>query len=357
MGRGVERGTVRPSEGEIARLEGAVLLSPGNGDAWGHLAQAYALAGSHEVAASAAAEAVRLAPDDAIAHHRLGVALVSAGKPSAALRHLEEAVRLDPDRPAWLAALGRTLVRVHQDARAAAILRQAIGRDPDLEEARVTLGSALCNEGRFAEAIPVLEEAAFRQPWDGDLWASLVFAYGSEGRGDDAADAFRLALAAGLRGAPAAGRAGVGLEEARRYEDAEEAFRLSIEIDPRFHGGHLGLGRVALLRDRPEEALLRLRRAVCLGPEDPDSWTLLDFAHNAIGDRRAGLEACRQRVRLAPWDAEGRWRLGLLLHLNGRNLDAAKVFAHLLQIEPPTAGAHFGLGLALNSLPALSPAE
>ena len=263
LGRGVERGTVRPSEGTRGwRVPSSChpeTAMPGG--TWPR----YALAGSHEVAASAAAEAVRLILMHAIAHHRLALAGKASVPPCATSKKLSVSIQI---AGAWLAALGRTLVRVHQDARAAAILRQAIAGIRTSKRPGHP-GISTCNEGRFAEAIPVLEEAAFRQPWDAETLLGVVgVRVRLRGRGDltrRTPFGWPWCRPAGRT----RGRGRVGLEEARRYEDAEEAFRAVHRNRPESRTPRPGSGGVA--SRFAQQALLRLRRAVCLGPKT-HSW-------------------------------------------------------------------------------------
>jgi tetratricopeptide (TPR) repeat protein len=280
--------------GPVAELEAAVMLSPGNVVAWRQLAEAYAETGNHEVAAAAAAHAVNLDPGSAVAHFNLGFFLGKLGRWPDVQSHYQEAVRLAPFNAAFLCTLGIALTRTDESARAIHALREALRADPDVKDAWRSLGLLLYNERRSADAIPALEKATGRNPKDAESWAALASSYEKTGRHDASCKAFHVSLIVSFQSAIALHDLGVAYDTAEWYEKAEAAFRASLRNDPAFHRSHFGLGRVALRDARPADGLPSLRRAVCMNPKEPEYWEWLDFAHNALGHRRAGLESVRQ---------------------------------------------------------------
>ena len=63
---------------------------------------------------------------------------------------------------------------------------------------------------------------------------------------------------------------GEELFEARRYDEAAEAFRTAVELDPDDAEGHHWLGKSLRALGRHDEAVLSFQKAVELDPENPD---------------------------------------------------------------------------------------
>jgi tetratricopeptide (TPR) repeat protein len=77
---------------------------------------------------------------------------------------------------------------------------------------------------------------------------------------------------------------GEGSVRELRFKDAEVAFNRALAVDPRSARAHLGLGRIAVLLSKREEAKRYFSRAYQLDPLDPE--VILAFA-NSVEDRRS----------------------------------------------------------------------
>lgn len=138
--------------------------------------------------------------------------------------------------------------------------RQALRLEPDNVAALSTLGDALLELGRYDEAFDAYDRAAAQGPSVG-AYARVARARELLGRSDGALDALELAIEAGS-GIPeqqawALMRYGGVLLGAGRVDDAAEAFRRSLDLQPRFPHARAGLARVAAARGDMGTAMRR----------------------------------------------------------------------------------------------------
>jgi DnaJ-domain-containing protein 1 len=131
------------------------------------------------------------------------------------------------------------------------------------------------------------------------------------------------------------GEAAIRAEQAR----AEELARRIVEAEEAFHRGEL-----ALRRDQPAAAAAELERAVQLNPEEADYHALLAWAQFcAAPDKPAVAAATRGQLERAilrsPLAVTGRFYLGRVERMLGRDADAARHFRDVLEAAPHHAEA------------------
>jgi tetratricopeptide (TPR) repeat protein len=169
----------------------------------------------------------RVAPESAWTHQAAGEANESQGLYEAAVREYREVLAQDPRRPGIHLRIGRTLL---------------------------TRAAATPEEGPAAafrsEAVKELEQELAFDPMN----ATASYELGEIHR-----------------------RAG-DLEEARKL------FEAAVDHYPDFEQAQLALGRVLLEAGKPEPALVHLRKAIALNPENAVSYYLLSRAHRALGN-------------------------------------------------------------------------
>ena len=177
----------RPEDADAARLY-ALLLTQGERpdalDAWRRVAA--------------------LAPDDAEAHFQLGNAAGDRGDFAAAVAHLETARRTLPKHPLLLNNLALALEATGQLDLAVVRFGEAMAGDARAAIAvRPSLARALFRAGRHAEALVELDRlvATAERP-DGAWLAARAVCLAELGRDDEAARAYRAALAHDRASAP-----------------------------------------------------------------------------------------------------------------------------------------------------------
>jgi len=113
----------------------------------------------------------------------------------------------------------------------------------------------------------------------------------------DSASRRAIALSPGLAEAQAS-RA-MALSTLRNYPEAERAFRIAIEIDPGLFDAHYFYGRACLAQGKFREAIVPLRSACTLRPEDYQAPAMLALAYTGLGRRKLAARAYERTVEVA----------------------------------------------------------
>lgn len=133
---------------------------------------------------------------------------------------------------------------------------------------------------RHAQAEAVFDEMLARWPRDAYALASRSHARAQLGRRDDAiADLQALVAAQPSRSAGDWFNLAFLLEEGRRYDDAEVAFRRALALDPKLDRAWYGLGLTLIRLGRLDEAVAALKRNTELQPLSPFGWYQLARVH------------------------------------------------------------------------------
>jgi tetratricopeptide (TPR) repeat protein len=147
-----------------------------------------------------------------------------------------------------------------------------------------------------------------------------------------------------------------------RWADAEKAFLDALRVGRTFPLAMVGLGSLFLARtdgDRSTNARTAkawLEKALADVPS-PMSLSLLEAAHDRLGESEAAKEAFRKAIELDSSYAEAYFNLGLLLADDGQNDEAERLLRKATQLEPNYHQAHGRLGILLRELGRHSEAE
>jgi len=192
--------------------------------------------------------------------------------------------------------------------------------------------------------------------WLGDM--RLV-----EGRPDAAEAPLAKALTLAPRDAAAMDRAGRAALARRNYETAAKDLGAALEIQPRASSLHypLSLAYRGLGDTRNADAQLRLRGDVDVAPVDPlmqNVGTLLQNASaaevrgaNAMATRQwaEAVIALRQAIALAPDNAFAHLNLGTALFESGDATSALDEFQTAIRLSPGLSKAHYGAGIVFEA--------
>ena len=91
----------------------------------------------------------------------------------------------------------------------------------------------------------------------------------------------------------------VALSTLRNYPEAEELFRIAIEIDPNYFEAHYFYGRAFLAQGKYDESIGPLRSACKARAEDYQAPALLGLAYTGMGRREAASRAYAQAIKVA----------------------------------------------------------
>jgi Flp pilus assembly protein TadD len=138
-----------------------------------------------------------------------------------------------------------------------------------------------------------------------------------------------------------------------RYGQPElelEHLRLAVDRFPASRDAHIALAQALRRCGEPRQAadlLIRYLRSNPTSAADPELWNLLGVAHDEAGDWRAGEQAFRSALGVAPEADYLLNNLGYNLLEQGRASEGAAILRDALRRNPRSETAHNNLGLAL----------
>ncbi len=197
-------------------------------------------------------------------------------------------------------------------------------------ESRMDMARTMLDMGRHQEAMAILTEA--RREAGGELELDVLQARATLalGMAGEAAALLEPRLDRPPKHAEFYRVLGLIRFDQDRLDEAEEAFRRALEIEPDAFASHNNLGFLLLVRDRPDDAIRYLRRALQLHPDDRRARTNLGFALAALLRDEEALEVFRaahsEPVALA--------NLGLACERRGTPEDALTWYQRALELEP-----------------------
>lgn len=195
-------------------------------------------------------------------------ALVVATGCASGSRAASDASRLQA-RAAYERAL--THMRDHQPPQALSALREAVALDPSVASYHNTLGLLFLQLQRPDLALAEFRDATRLDPAFADARLNLGIALAEAGRWQEAADAYRAALALPTLSSPAAAHQNLGLAlyHLRRYRESEESLRFALALDPAMEAAHYNLGLLFLAQGRRDEARAAFRKTREMAPQSP----------------------------------------------------------------------------------------
>ncbi|HPL97774.1 MAG TPA: tetratricopeptide repeat protein [Smithellaceae bacterium] len=105
------------------------------------------------------------------------------------------------------------------------------------------------------------------------------------------------------------------------------------------------LGIAMISENRPEEAAIRLRKAISLNKTDPALRNSLGVALTMMGKYSEAEEEYKKALQFDPTSIRARNNLGMLYLHTGRNDEALVQFQETLRLQPRFANAHYRLAV------------
>lgn len=139
------------------------------------------------------------------------------------------------------------------------------------------------------------------------------------------------------------------LLQAGHRDEAAAAFRAVLAQTPESAEACYGLGVVAWLTGRLDEARTRMQEAVALG-RTAIHLSMLGEIERMRGDYPSAQAALRAALELDPHLAGAYNNFGMLMLDQGRHTEAASLLMTAVQVDPSLAMAHYNLGIAFKEL-------
>lgn len=336
---------------------------------WG-LARAQLAAGKHDAARAAAEATLAESPRHAGAHTLVGEALLEQGKTAEALEHARIAagrVAIDGEyarpssheRAQALALEGHIEEALDHPSEAQAAYEQALAVDPLSVPVLLGSGRMLMRLGRPQDALSRFDSAISARP------SATIDARGSSPLLDAGLGSVQALLA--LARAPEAFERikalraqfpevaqvtlwyGHTLAALERWDEAEAAFRDTIEKAPKMFAGYVGLSQLLFKRERPEEAARLLSLASGKVDDGAEVRRMLGHSELARNHLPEAVQQFEAALRFDPRDAGALFGLAVTQRKSG-DLDAAEqTLNRLTKVDPSFPGLALEQGQLLEN--------
>ncbi|MFJ3404171.1 tetratricopeptide repeat protein [Promicromonospora sp. NPDC090134] len=210
-------------------------------------------------------------------------------------------------------------------------------------------GQALLELGRGREAEEQFRVALASTPGDPNLLTQLAQALLEQDRYQEAHDASRAAVGAAPEHVMAYSVLSASLAGLDRLPEARDAVRRALGLAPHFAGLHAQEAHVLLAQKLPAEALASVARARALNPEDSDAaavQALALYETQRFGEADAAVQ---EALRLEPENVTAHRVQGLLALRRGGGAPAVQAHRTALRLSPTDSGAREGLAFSLKS--------
>jgi predicted O-linked N-acetylglucosamine transferase (SPINDLY family) len=227
--------------------------------------------------------AINLNPRQAAYHGNLGLTLLGIGRKREAIAALEQSLAIQPNQPDALVLLAKILYSVGELDRAIICFHRAIKAqpsDPTLlfnlgncwlrKASRIPLGTdkAAQKTENLNNAVACFEKALTLSPGYGNAGNNLGNTLRVLGRTDEAIAAWRRTVSAGPHSL-AYFNLGRALYEKDLVDEALDATRNSIRIDPNNSDAYNNLGNLLRQNGAVEEGIRQFDRALQINPKSP----------------------------------------------------------------------------------------
>lgn len=198
--------------------------------------------------------------------------------------------------------MAQSLVRAGKIHEALSRLEGAIAEYPAEPALRQTFGKYAFIAGRYEEAERELLEALKLDPYRTDVHNDLGLVYDKLDRPADSERSYRAALADPAYPTPQKVYLNLGVlfRSQGRTEEAIDAFRRAVEIDPRFFQGHFELAMTLSEAGELEEAAREFEVAEPGYRDVGDYHYQLGFTYFRLGRKEQARDSLRRVLNVAP---------------------------------------------------------
>lgn len=280
-------------------------------------------------------EAIDLDPKSQAAYLILTRIQMERGETAQAARTLDEALSYGPDTAETDYLKGLIAERYGRFDEALASYRRASQRDPMNAHYVAAMAETLVALDRAAEALALVHDRWTDFEQNATLRTLAASIYTLLARHEDAANAYRQALAIAPDDETVRAQLGSSLLLAHRYDEAEQVLitLASSKTEPPA-GVLVALGRCQLALHRIDQAKQTLQRATNADPGNPRAWHWLARASLAGGDLLTARRAATRASQMDPQDRDHRLLLGYISFQQQDYVAAAATLEQITREDP-----------------------
>ncbi|MBF0291031.1 MAG: tetratricopeptide repeat protein [Nitrospinae bacterium] len=143
---------------------------------------------------------------------------------------------------------------------------------------------------------------------------------------------------------------GVSLTELGLIDQAMQAFKKAIELDPKYPPVYLNAGVALTRKGNKTEAVKAYKKALSLDPTIAEGYNNYGLLMKDAGDLKQAEAAFRKAIHLKP-DLTGAYEnLGILLSESGRKDEAISIIAKAVEHDPSNPGHRYTYGVTLERM-------
>jgi tetratricopeptide (TPR) repeat protein len=181
-------------------------------------------------------------------------------------------------------------------------------------------------------------------------WTNLGVILDDMKRFDEAEEAYKRAIEIDPDYAQAWYNLGVLLYDMKRFDEALDACKKALEIDPDYAKAWYNLGLLLDDMKRFDEAEEAYKRAIEIDPDYAPAWSNLGGLLKQLEKYDEALDACKKALEIDPEEVSVWYNLGVLLNDMKRFDKAIDAYKRALEIDPDYAPAWSNLGVLLDHM-------
>jgi tetratricopeptide (TPR) repeat protein len=333
-------------------LEKVVKLNPSTVEAYALLASVYSKQRDYTPAASAYNKVIELDPKRADAYFGLGDIYFRMQRWTDAIAALEKGVSFDSSRKETLFTIGNAYEELRDFAKAADAYEKYLNSKPENPwTGYLRLGSCRMELAQYDQAVAALEQALKAQPQDVNVNYRLAQAYEKAGQLKEAQATYENLVA--LNPGDAATYYGLIVrmyDGAGQYDNAIEAAKKVIELNPKSEIAVYNLGIMYLKLDRCDEAIVTFKQALAIRPDYDYAYYNIGLCYSKQKKWKESIDAFKNFVALAPDNADAWLNIGIG-YMQLKNFDSAlEPLKKCVELRPDYGVALFNLAIVYLNL-------
>jgi tetratricopeptide (TPR) repeat protein len=264
---------------------------------------------------------------------------------------LKKVVESDPaNYVAWF-DLGFTENGLGRRDESIAAYRKAVTAKPDVFESNLNLGLQLAKSGspeaeQFLRAATQLKPTSHVAEGKERAWLSLAHVLETS-KPEEAISAYQQASALQPKDPEPHLGAGLLLEKANKFSDAEQEYKQALALDPASVDAATGLANLYMRGRRFPDAEAALRKVVAAHADDAAAHVQLGRVLREEGKNEEAIAELQAGAKLAPAESSLQRDLAELYINAGKYDEAEKAYRILLATQPNDAALHDALGQSL----------